>query len=136
MTQEDKELLLKDLSARLPYGVKFKADNEENIREIFYIKDENIYIREYQHLPYWIDNIKPFLRPMSSMTEEEKEEWYRQSHVDYDPEYKPDPTLSLNNCHLSINWLNAHHFDYQSLIPMGLALVALEGMYETKKTKN
>ena len=71
MTQEEKDLLLKDLYARLSYGVKFKADNEEYIREIHYIKDENVYIREYQNLSYWIDTIKPYLRPMSSMTAEE-----------------------------------------------------------------
>jgi len=54
MTQEDKELLLRDLYARLPYGVKFKGEYDEDLQEIHYIKDEGIYTRTYPHLPYWI----------------------------------------------------------------------------------
>jgi len=74
MKQEDRKLLLIDLYARLPYGIKFKAEDDEYIREIYYIKGEDVYIREYRNLPYWIDTIKPYLRPMSSMTKEEKKE--------------------------------------------------------------
>lgn len=69
---------------------------------------------------------------MSSMTDEEREDWYRKSNVDYDCEFKPEPTLSLNDCHLSTDWLNAHHFDYRGLIEKGLALEAPEGMYKTE----
>lgn len=107
MTQEDKELLLKDLSGRLPYGVKirsFMADvklNYDNYLE--YIK---------------LNCFRPYLRPMSSMTEEEKEEYqafFNYDGVEYPEEY--------------IDWLNAHHFDYRGLIEKGLALEALEGMY-------
>ena len=70
---------------------------------------------------------------MSSMTDNEREDWYRQSKVDYDCEFKPEPTLSPENCHLSIDWLNKYGFDYRGLIPMGLALEAPEGMYDLKK---
>lgn len=106
MTKEDKELLLKDICARLPYGI-FVKENRESLNHI-----PTIYTFYYH--PY-IDNCKPYLRPMSSMTEEEKEElrilkWTKLEHH-------------------TVDWLNACHFDYRGLIPMGLALEAKEGMY-------
>ena len=143
MTQEDKELLLKDLCARLPYGIKFKADNEEYIREIHYIKDENVYIREYRNLPYWMDTIKPYLRPMSSMTNEEGKELEDLfNKIDapcwVDTEYGCVNFASGNDfidteiAEVYTDWLNAHHFDYRGLIPRGLALEAPEDMYNIK----
>lgn len=147
MTQEDKELLLKDLNARLPYGVKFKAEDEECIRVIHYIKDEEVYIREYRNLPYWIDTIKPYLRPMSSMTEEEKKEFsvfigktevYTQQ-ICLDADSMANPIIGGNKCvywglfDKCIDWLNKKMFDYRGLIPMGLALEAPEGMYNIKE---
>lgn len=125
MTQKDKELLLKDLYARLPYGIKFKADNEEYIREIHYIKDENVYIREYRNLPYWIDTIKPYLRPMSSMTEEESKD-FAMLQTDFYSDGWLYPIAAVN----MVDWLNAHHFDYRGLIEKGLALEAPNGMYK------
>ena len=123
MTEENRKILLSDICARLPYGIKFKANNEECVREIHYIKDENVYVREYQNLPYWIDTIKPFLRPMSSMTEEEKTE-YRNIAPGIEWNYGIQfPTTN------KMDWLNAHHFDYRNLIERGLALEAPEGMY-------
>ena len=121
MTQEDRQLLLKDLCARLPYGVKFKADNEECIREIHYIRDEDVYIREYSNLPYWIDTIKPYLRPMSSMTFDETREFLSIKSGECKEYF-----LTTNKQ----DWLNAHHFDYRGLIEKGLALEAPEGMYQ------
>ena len=159
-TQEDRSLLLKDLYGRLPYGVKFKADNEEDIREIYYIKDENVYIREYQNLPYWIDNIKPYLRPMSSMTEEERKELEKITHYtfEYEKGARDIWTKSYHKYHLFggdgklygegepinmlcsselciklIDWLNMHHFDYRHLIERGLALEAPEGLYNIRE---
>ena len=69
--------------------------------------------------------LKPYLRPMLSMTEEEKEE------------YNKTENLSLFDLHhyptiKSFDWLNAHHFDYRGLIEKGLALEAPEGMYKNK----
>lgn len=112
MKQEDKELLLKDLYARLPYGVKFKAEDEECIRIIHYIKDEDVYIREYRNLPYWICTIKPYLRSIHKLTKEELEELEFLTDGDY------------------VDYCNKHHIDYRNLIPKGLALEAKEGMYE------
>jgi hypothetical protein len=134
MTQEDKELLLlKDLCTRLPYGVKchFKygsADGDVTLDCI----DNGVARFEYGwygrvHVSIDADYIKPYLRPMSSMTEEEINEFHklRFIHVDYGSE-PLQCVLSVNE----IDWLNAHHFDYRGLIPMGLALEAPEGIYK------
>ena len=66
---------------------------------------------------YEIHNYLPYLRPMSSMTEEEWKE-YNQTI---------GKSFSFTD---EVDWLNAHHFDYRGLIPMGLALKATKGMYE------
>lgn len=133
MTQEEKQLLLNDLCARLPYGVKFKADNEEYIREIHYIKNENVYIREYRNLSYWIDIIKPYLRPMSSMTEEEHNEYLATKRKEYKEDY-PNAVIDTVyyeyfDTYKTFDWLNKHHFDYRGLLNKGLALEAPEDMY-------
>lgn len=123
MTQENKELLLKDLLARLLYGVKCK----------YYDCCEGDYIegticgferQEYMQIDgvcIYIGNVKLYLRPLSSMTEEEKKEYqafFNYDGVEYPEEY--------------IDWLNVHYFDYRSLIEKGLALEAPEGMYKTE----
>ena len=127
MKQEEKNLLLKDLCTRLPYGVKFKADNEEYIREIHYIKDENVYIREYRDLPYWIDTIKPYLRPMSSMTKEELKEFTNFTSLSMH-RFICDATNTDHwyNTYEEEDWLNAHNFDYRGLIEKGLAIKVTE----------
>ena len=112
MKPEDKQLLLKDLCARLPYGV------------IVYLKyDENTYITREMGLGSLHDIMfdsaegKPYLRPMSSMSEEEwndyKSTWKLIEH-DLEDTYEP--------CIESFDWLNAHHFDYRGLIEKGLAI--------------
>ena len=137
MTQEDKELLVKDLCSRLPYGVKCQYNCV--IQEGTLVIGKANCIGELKgivpqrngHIGFMVDcdkidalegDIKPYLRPMSSMTDEERKDWYQYSKVDYDCEFKPEPTLSLEHCHLSVDWLNKKGFDYRGLIPMGLAL--------------
>ena len=118
MRQEDKELLLEDLCTRLPYGVKV---------DVFYDKKKLLREMGLGTLHDFIFNdveIKPYLRPLSSMTWEEHQDWIKYSKADYDCEFKPEPTFSLEGCHLSIDWLNAHHFDYRGLIEKGLAIAA------------
>ena len=66
-------------------------------------------------------DIKPYLRPMSSMTEEERRT-YDNLACDFNE-------ISMSN---SIDWLNENMFDFRSLIPMGLALEAEKGMYKTE----
>ena len=135
MTQEEKQLLLIDLCARLPYGVIAHA-SEINKNGI--ITDINI---SYNIVNLTIDNtngkyepvplldIKPYLRPMSSMTEEEANEWAKASNMKFDME---DGFFDAYDAHLSVDWLNKNMFDFRGLIPMGLALEAPENMYKTK----
>ena len=128
MTKEEKQLLLKDLCARLPYWVVIHcSDNDTTDYKCFLTTDILHEIQNgYEHYDY-----KPFLRPMSSMTEEEREEFYKVGGVmSHNPQ----------NDHYAISaftpeaydWLNENKFDYRGLIPMGLALEAKEGMYKTE----
>ena len=119
MTQEDKELLLKDLCARLPYGVKVKFGDNPNIFDLEYrIKFAAMY-GDSDKLEDILDitNIKPYLRPMSSMTGVETLEYLslKESIVASD-----DITYSFET-YESIDWLDKNMFDYRGLIPMGLA---------------
>ena len=75
---------------------------------------------------------KPYLRPMSSMTEEEKEEFQAFHCIDGWHPYFYQQMCNIPNLENMFNWLNAHHFDYRGLIPMGLALEATEGTYKTE----
>ena len=120
MAQEDKQLLLKDLCARLPYGVKV-----QNVLDDLLILDLKKYL--YCLPTALVPNFKPYLRPMSSMTEEEAREWAKASNMKFDME---DGFLDAYDAHLSVDWLNAHHFDFRNLIGKGLALEAPEGMYK------
>ena len=115
MTEQNKQLLLKDLCARLPYGVIIYSLGIPHEQELIgYIPD----IENY--------NIKPYLRPMFSMTEEEKEEYRNECNKVLSMPFK------INGPYPITDWLNAHHFDYRGLIPMGLALEAPKGMYKTE----
>lgn len=127
MTKEQKQLLLTDLCARLPYGVKIgligahkKLIGEPVVLDIEDYKNSNpLIIINSNWLPYL--RPMPCLHPTSSMTEEEKSDydWFCSSHP-----------LEEGLAGDFTDWLNAHHFDYRGLIPMGLALEAPEGMYE------
>ena len=154
MTKEEKQLLLKDLCARLPYGVIAYA-SEINKNGI--ITDVNIPYNmvnltvdrangKYELVPLF--DIKPYLRPMSSLTEEEKEklcelcDMYEPYNDTNDYSYygikvvrefcvtdeKYIDTLNFR----VIDWLLENHFDYRGLIEKGLALEAPEGMYKTE----
>ena len=154
MTQEDKELLIKDLCARLPYGVKFcfANSNTYTIKGIdLIVTDEGNW--EYAVTAKGIDPIeikyvKPYLRPMSSMTEEEAKEMfgvlypYRNVTVEIEQDKVRYGYIENDNfCHEvfhfndiysleQLDWLNSHHFDYRGLIEKGLALEAPEDMYD------
>lgn len=130
MTQEDKELLLKDLSARLPYGVKCNAllkQIDGSLKSTFgtFKGYNNGYATVGQNLVD-IETVKPYLRPMSSMTEEERKEYYetmdKYTHRLY-------PNSADFSEHTEYSWttetfdfLNANHFDYRGLIEKGLAI--------------
>lgn len=125
MTEQDKQLLLKDLCARLPYG--FNAE----IVDIFgYTGKIHISVDTLPALDKSILlRCKPYLRPMSSMTKEEQKEFVGFHCVNLCP-IVMDSCLTINNEVNMIDWLNAHHFDYRGLIEKGLALEAPENMYK------
>ena len=124
MTPEEKELLLKDLSARIPYQPLCKIiDTEYDFCEC----DRSL---GYSLRDFVGNNVivKPYLRPMSSMTEEEKMKFHHVASLQRN--YVGDNVFYT---HWQMNdWLNKKMFDYRGLIPMGLALEAPEGMYKTE----
>lgn len=152
MTNEEKELLLKDLSARLPYGIKVKNIEEENtMGEVFAInrnkKTNNIVVSYYLSDDCdtlsctLIEFIKPYLRPLSSMTEEEKEECKKYNfhyengdlHNEYENEYQLiwiGTGGDKYDVDKFMDYLISQHFDYRGLIKKGLALEAPEDMYK------
>ena len=132
---EDKLLLLQDLCARFPYGVKVHKKNSELDGTLIDTELRNgllvITTPKISVCTISIDECKPYLRPMSSMTEEEKKE---RGHYIYD--LIGDNLLTYevgfdieDIIFEYIDWLNRHHFDYRGLIEKGLALEAPEGMY-------
>lgn len=140
MTQEEKQLLLTDLCARLPYGVKCLVYFKKT-KYIMTLRTglPNIFGKwDFYNENYSIcsDNFKPYLRPMSNMTEEEKHyidyEWGADNDGDITTYSSCEGGMSIVECACIVgfqDWLNAHHFDYRGLIPKGLALEAPEGMY-------
>lgn len=134
MKQEDKNLLLQDLCARLPYGVKCShpygigklesiAKEEHGIDVTFETPDDNYYS---------IDDCKPYLFPMSSMTEEQKK-FFKDRPIFLDSEnelvvkedfFGNSRFTMLDDWLEVINWCYENHFDIYGLIPMGLAMDA------------
>ena len=124
MTQEDKDLLLRDLCARLPYGVKVQIKNEIVVLDS--ICDDDGYHFNFigeDREGVNIEQVRPYLVPLSSMTEEQGKELEK-----VDPEFY---SLICGNgdIHVSMDvrgydWLNRNQFDYRGLIPKGLALDA------------
>ena len=129
MAQEDKKLLLIDLCARLTCRTMVKCNTD--YRHEF---DEEL--SELHIMNFYQFDVKPYLRPMSSMTEEELHELQeilgpgieiRGNLIDI-----LDSSIhvfSLLELQAIFDFLNAHHFDYRGLIEKGLAIEALEGMY-------
>lgn len=128
MTQEEKQLLLKVLCAMLPYGVYVDAYSWQKDTPKLLVECVPEYVGEEIVVKglagrHSIKEIKPYLRPMSSMAEEEENELTRIAVLGgYND--------SVFNSFVVVDWLNKNKFDYHGLIPMGLALEAPEGMYE------
>jgi len=137
MTQEKKQLLLKDLCARLYCGVICQVDdgaaglNDGKLIEIDISKELVRFDADY----YWdayIDDIKPYLRPMSSITEEEKVQLSQYACIGEDLNGEFIDEVQRKDCAAYIDWLNKNHFDYRGLILKNLALEAPKGMYNIK----
>lgn len=117
MTQEEKSLLLKDLCARLPYGVK-----------VNYYGTILTLDRELPSDDELENEVKPYLRSMSSMTEKEKEEFVRlQDKIIYNPN-----RLVTDDINEYKEFIYKRHFDDRHFIEKGLALKVPEGMYKTE----
>ena len=108
MTQNEKDLLLKDLCTRLPYGVKVEYENEifdvEHVCPMY----EEVKLDIPETWTVGVEEIKPYLFPLSSMTEEQRLEYYE--------------TFCLSgDISGSVDFYNKYHLDYRGLIPIGLA---------------
>lgn len=131
----DKELLKIDLCHRLPYIDTIIQWQNEDYQMISIGFGRVTLVKPFMSITVGsplITEVKPYLRPLSSMTEEEKIEYNEllnnceeQDRVDYNITILDDSMLFF-----VIDWLNEHHFDYRGLIPMGLALEAPEDMYK------
>lgn len=135
MTQEQKDLLLKDLCGRLPYGVKVQVapvPSKEYEHITFNAKIVYIDINYIGVLSDWnsvfqqdITEVKPYLFPLESMTEEQKQEYTKVCELDTEMLFKTHidgtPFPAMYN---SQDWLDVNHFDYRGLIPMGMAIDA------------
>ena len=135
MTQEDKELLLKDLCTRLPYGVKVLCLNDSGRKwynlEMVDIVDNEVYLtttdKSYTNRYAEIETVKPYLFPISNMTEEQENEW---DNLFIDPlcervnirhTREEDLLLRAKSGFTSTDYLDKNKFDYRGLIPKGLA---------------
>ena len=149
MTQEEKQLLIKDLCARLPYFENW-----------IQYEGKDYIVTGYGHgrvslLPSLfsscvgpcplIEEVKPYLRPMSSMTMEELKELNdKYGNIAYffiqDPPYyhglqaqhEDIGSIEISEFSEIYDWLNENHFDYRGMIEKGLALEAPEGMYKSE----
>ena len=117
MTQKDKQLLLKDLSSRLPYGVRYRRfawddkQGEECISAKIYSISPDGYVRNYhEDESDYIDNVRPYLFPLSSITKKTLEEL--SAYID------------IKNAYVAVEFFNSHHIDYRGLIEKGLAIDA------------
>ena len=119
MIQENRELLLRDLCARLPYGIKASYYGVEEERETWDViegitLDDYVDIGQYS-LP--IEGIKPYLFPLSSMTEEQSKEYHKLIGGMFG-------TSALINFEILEDFFHKNHFDYRGLIEKGLAIDA------------
>lgn len=116
MEQEDRKLLLRDLSARLNNGVRITWNGTDSV-----VCNHAIYSAICQSNDF---SFKPCLRSLTSMTEEEKKEY-----CNLQDRFLLSSQHPVTDAYALFDWLNAHHFDYRGLIEKGLALEAPEGMY-------
>lgn len=139
--KKDKNLLLQDLCSRLLYGIRCSFGVDDGIYEITGVNPSSCGASEIQatHIKsgingdFTISSCKPYLFPLSSMTEEQEEEFrnlfyrYHESAFFFNERFAFDryriKDIGFYPCYLQ-DWLNKNHFDYRGLIPMGLAIDA------------
>ena len=135
MTQEDKELLLRDLCMRLPYGVKIQVYYEEMAGSGYF--DETVWTVDNDE-PFhvndrWIENIKPYLFPLPSMTLEQRCKVRNLLPNNCDISFKNQKITFYNEGNIQLeqlekvfNFFNLYHIDYRGLIEKGLAIDATD----------
>lgn len=130
MTQEQKDLLLKDLCARLPYDVKVNCNdkvysfNGIQYFNICILTDDN---ENIAFTTAGIKYVKPYLFPLSSMTEEQKQEYtYIVNYISPDDteNWKEGEFIYVEQFSQLMHFYHINHLDYMGLIPMGLAIDA------------
>jgi hypothetical protein len=125
MTQEQKDLLLKDLCARLPYGVKVEYENETFDVEYVSPMYEEVKLDIPETWTIGVSEVKPYLLPLSSMTEEQKEEFNTQS-LKLQLQVIDEEIMYEKATEFEVDFYNKHHLDWRGLIPMGLAIDATD----------
>jgi len=137
MTLENKELLLKDLSTRLPYVVKgtITYDKSNTVFTVEGINNNVLHLSDAEEC--YVEDFKPYLRPLSSMTEEEKKDILQSLNIHGDIDNEGNLLLgvecdiiTLKVCKKYLGELNKRMFDVCHMIEKGLALEAPEGMYK------
>ena len=120
MTQTEKELLMKDISCRIPYGVIVNVNGISNVKLTSVSWYGEVGVDDGSTYLYPISEIKPYLFPMSSMTDEDKEEYCQlQQRVIYNSKGPVNEDVTKY-----INWCYKKHLDINNLIPIGLAIDA------------
>ena len=112
MTQEDRQILLKDLCGRLPYSVKIN-ENTQGDFTVIGLTIERVFTTcetEGCHNDFPVECVKPYLFPLSSMTKKTLEEL--SAYID------------IKNAYVAVEFFNSHHIDYRGLIEKGLAIDA------------
>lgn len=135
LSSSEKELLLKELSARLPYDVKcrdFVNEVDITVKGIsaLYSDDNPAIVSDFGSEDTYLVNIRPYLRSMSNMTVDEEAEL---DHIAATCESYPISETGFKLADFISDFCNRHHLDYRGLIPKELAIEAPENMYEFQK---
>lgn len=130
MKEQEKDMLTKALCAYLPFCVKIEVrviDKNLTFNNIVKYEMLGTYVRLIEEENF---SVKPYLRSMSTMTDEEKKEYRRKQDSILLNDEPGSRMFTYCDNYKSIDWLNEHYFDYRGLIGKGLALEAPKGMYE------
>ena len=137
MTDQDEKILLTDICARIPYGVMCDVDYYDGPLVLEGIPNTDTFLFCNGVIERYASQVRPYLRPMSSMTEEEITELHKE-HLKDERMFTECIERSKNGddsmrgkviTHFAVDWCNKKMFDYRGLIEKGLALEAPEGMY-------
>lgn len=127
MTQEQKELLLKDLCARIPYGVKIlipswderEMEYVDRVDTLYSVNGDNYVIATNDYYDFCAEDVKPYLFPLSSMTEEQKKVF--DQCIELELKAISDEIDHTQSTAFEVDFYNKHHYDWRGLIPLGLA---------------